>query len=78
MGTAGAGLATFLAVAFGVLAMGTYFVINITFVQLEPSKWRVNLDTWKKLLGIGLPSGGEFIMLSVYTMLVYWLFFLPR
>jgi Na+-driven multidrug efflux pump len=73
MGTAGAGLATFIAVAAGVLALTVYFVGTEKFVQVRLAGLRVHFGVWKRLLSIGLPAGGEFIMLAVYTVLVYWI-----
>jgi putative MATE family efflux protein len=73
MGTAGAGLATLIAVAAGVLALTVYFVGTEKFVQVRFAGVRVHFGVWKRLLSIGLPAGGEFIMLAVYTVLVYWI-----
>lgn len=71
MGTAGAGLATLIAVGAGVAALSFYFVGNAGFVRFTSSMWRPRMDVWKRLLAIGLPSGGEFVMLSIYSALVY-------
>jgi putative MATE family efflux protein len=73
MGAAGAGLATLIAVAAGVLALGLYFVGKEKYVQFRAEGLRVRLAVWKRLLSIGLPAGGEFVMLAVYTGLVYWI-----
>lgn len=73
MGTAGAGLATLIAVGAGVLAMSAYFVSTSTFVRIRLGGWKVRFDVWKRMLSIGLPAGGEFVMIAIYTMLVYWI-----
>lgn len=75
MGTAGAGLATLIAVGAGVAGLAAYFAAGSSakFVRFNfsASAWRPRMDVWKRLLGIGLPSGGEFAMLSIYSALVY-------
>ena len=73
MGTAGAGLATFIALAGGVIALTVYFVSKEQFVQIRFRAWKIRLDVWKRMLAIGLPAGGEFIMIAIYTGLVYWI-----
>ena len=73
MGTAGAGLATFIAVLAGMLALTVYFVGQEKFVRFQIEHWKPRLEIWKRLLAIGLPAGGEFVMLAIYTALVYWI-----
>ena len=71
MGTAGAGLATLLAVLTGLVALAAYFVGSEKFVRIQMAEWTPRWDVWKRMLRIGLPAGGEFVMLSIYTALVY-------
>lgn len=72
MGTAGAGLATMFAVIAGAVALALYFAAKSNFVRFDPAgigRWRG--DVVRRILAIGLPAGGEFAMLGVYTALVY-------
>ena len=73
MGASGAGLATFIAVAAGVLALTLYFVGKEKFVRFRSQALQPHFGVWKRLLSIGLPAGGEFVMIGLYTMLVYWI-----
>jgi len=72
MGAAGAALATTLAIAVGTLALAIYFAKLEHYVKFEPSQWRPKLATWKRILDIGLPSGGEFAFLAVFVAVMYW------
>jgi Na+-driven multidrug efflux pump len=40
-------------------------------LQLEPQHWRPDFGLWRRMLGIGLPSGGEFLLMSVYAFVIY-------
>ncbi|MEP7067653.1 MAG: MATE family efflux transporter [Usitatibacter sp.] len=73
LGVAGAGLATALSVAAGVAVMSIYFVRLEKYVGFDPAHWRPRLATWKKLLDIGLPAGGEFFLIAVFTGIIYWI-----
>lgn len=73
LGTAGAGLATFLAVSAGVIAFGIFFLGTERFVVIDVVAWFwPRFDIWKRMLAIGLPAGGEFVMMGVYNAVVYW------
>lgn len=72
LGVAGAGLASSIAVAFGVLLMLLYFLRLEKFVGFDRSLMRMRLDTWKRILRIGLPPGGEFALMFVYMAVIYW------
>jgi putative MATE family efflux protein len=73
MGVAGAALASTLSVAVGVLVMSIYFVRLEKYVGFDAAQWRPKVATWKKLLDIGLPAGGEFFVIAVFTGVVYWI-----
>jgi putative MATE family efflux protein len=73
LGVAGAGLASSLSVAAGVALMTVYFLRLEKYVGFDVSQWRPRLETWKKLLNIGLPAGGEFLFIGVYTGVIYWI-----
>ncbi|MEM5546866.1 MULTISPECIES: MATE family efflux transporter [Pseudoalteromonas] len=73
MGIAGAGLASTISVVVAVVMLCVYFVKAEKFVTFKVSLWRVDSAIIKRLLGIGLPAGGEFFLMFAYMGLIYWL-----
>ena len=73
LGVAGAGLATSIAIAIGVAMMAYYFVRLEKAVAFDPDMFRPRLETWRRILRIGLPPGGEFALMFVYMGVVYWI-----
>lgn len=71
LGVAGAGLASTIAVAAGTLLLVVYFARLEKYVGFRAAEWRPRLATWKRILDIGLPSGGEFGLMFVYMAIVY-------
>ncbi len=71
LGVAGAGLASTLAVTAGVLLLSVYFFRLEKYVAFHRDLWRPRLATWKQILNIGLPSGGEFGLMFIYTSVIY-------
>jgi len=73
MGVAGAGLASSVSVAVGAVVLAVYFLRLEKYVRFNVSQWRPRTATWLRLLDIGLPAGGEFALLGVYSALIYWI-----
>ena len=73
LGVMGAGLASTISIGVGVLMLTGYFFKYEKYVSFQPLLWRPRLDIWRKMLDIGLPAGGEMLILFVYFSLVYWL-----
>jgi putative MATE family efflux protein len=71
-GVAGAGLATTLAIAIGVVFLWVYFQRLEHFVALDSKQWKPDFATWKRILNIGLPAGGEMLMIFVVIAAAYW------
>jgi putative MATE family efflux protein len=71
LGTAGAGLASSIAVAFGVVCLWIYFVRLEHYVALHPREWRPHWGLIGRILNIGLPAGGEFLMMFVILGVIY-------
>jgi putative MATE family efflux protein len=71
MGVAGAGLASTLSIAVGVVVLFLYFERLEKYVAVHPAQWRPRTETWRRLLGIGLPSGGEFLLMFVNLSVIY-------
>ena len=71
-GVAGAGLASTLSIAVGVVLLVWYFLRLEKYVGFHSSMWRPQLESWKRLLNIGLPAGGEFALMFVFAAICYW------
>jgi putative MATE family efflux protein len=71
MGVAGAALSTLVAVAVGVVWLGSYFIRPSQYLHYRFSDWRPQLATWRSMLKIGLPAGAEFGLTAVYLFIVY-------
>src|SRR5690606_23538997 len=72
LGVAGAGLASSISVAAGVAMLTFYFVKLERYVFFVPALWRPDLATWKRMLNVGVPAGGEFALMFIYMGVVYW------
>jgi putative MATE family efflux protein len=72
MGVAGAGLASSIAVLAGVIMLWLYFARLEKYVSFHPEQWQPRIEVWKRMLTIGLPAGGEFALLFLYTAITYW------
>jgi putative MATE family efflux protein len=72
LGIAGAGLATSLSVAFGIVLMLFYFIKLEKFVAFDATLFRAQPAVWKRILVIGLPPGGEFALMFIYLGVIYW------
>lgn len=73
LGVAGAGLASTIAVAAGVLMLLGYFVKLEHYVRFDRAQFRPRLETWVRMLRIGIPAGGEFALMFVSIATIYWL-----
>jgi putative MATE family efflux protein len=71
LGVAGAGLASTIAIAFGVLLLALYFVKLEKFVRFDATLAAPQPVQWKRILRIGLPAGGEFALMFVYMAVIY-------
>jgi putative MATE family efflux protein len=72
LGVAGAGLASTIAVAIGVTMMWVYFYRYEHYVAINSALWRPQPAQWKRILGIGLPAGGEFAIIFVNMAVIYY------
>lgn len=71
MGVAGAALASFVAIGAGCLAFTAYFRRAASPLRFRAADWRPQPRLWADMLHIGLPAGGEFVLMTVYLVLVY-------
>lgn len=72
LGVAGAGLASSIAVALGTLLLWVYFARLEHYVQLDPRDWAPRLREWRRICAVGLPAGGEFLVLFMISAVIYW------
>jgi len=72
LGVAGAGISTTISVAVAVVLMTVYFKRRERYVVFDASMVRPRLSAWKRILGVGLPPGGEFALMFVYMAIIYW------
>lgn len=72
LGVLGAGLASTIAIAVGVVGLGLYFGKLESYVAFDLTQWRPRLDAWQRILKIGLPAGGEFGLMFVFNAVIYW------
>src|SRR5262247_68509 len=71
LGVTGAALATFISILIADVLMVTYFEKKYHYVRFQFPLFRPQTKIWKRMLGIGVPAGAEFLLIFVYIMLVY-------
>ena len=49
-----------------------YFARLEKYVRVDSSLWKPNFSTWKRMLNLGLPAGGEFMMMFLVVGIIYW------
>jgi putative MATE family efflux protein len=72
LGVLGAGLATSISVAIGVAILIAYFIRLEHYVYFDRALWRPQLGTWKRMFNLGLPAGGEFMLMFLIVGVIYW------
>ena len=73
LGVAGAALASTLSITAAVAMLSVYFLLMEKYVAFDLTQWRPHWQTWRRMLNIGVPVGGEFGLIAVYTALIYWI-----
>jgi len=72
LGVKGAALASSISITVGVIMLLVYFMRLEHYVRVDTALWRPSFQTWKRMLNIGLPAGGEFIIMFLVVGVVYW------
>jgi len=72
LGVAGAGLASSVSIAVGIVLLAWYFVRLEKYVGFDAHLWHPQLKVWKRMLEVGLPAGGEFALMFIYMGVIYW------
>ena len=73
LGVAGAAYSTLIALSAGVAATAIYIRTSGHYIAFDFPQWKPRLDVWKRMLNIGLPAGGEFMLMAFYGAVVYWI-----
>ena len=71
MGVRGAGLASTLSAFAAVSMMAIYFARLERYVNFDASLLRPHAGVLRRMLGIGMPAGAEFILLFIYMAVIY-------
>ena len=71
LGVAGAGLATFISILIAEILMVIYFQKKYHYLRFRLPLLSPQIATWKRMLGIGVPAGAEFVLLFAYIAIVY-------
>jgi putative MATE family efflux protein len=71
MGVVGTSIATFVSVAVGTVAMVWYFTAQDAYLRLSAFTVRPDVRRWAAMLKIGVPAGLEFLLMTVYLLVVY-------
>lgn len=70
-GVSGAAMASFFAILFGLAGMTAYFEHERSHLRIRFEQWPPRMKLWSGILKIGLPAGGEFVLIALYLMIVY-------
>jgi putative MATE family efflux protein len=71
MGVTGAALSTFVAVVLGFVLLVGYFVRADGYITFDRAAWAPDVKIWKRMMAVGAPAGGEFLLISLHMILVY-------
>src|SRR5437899_406542 len=71
LGVTGAALATFISILVADVLLILYFERSYHYLRFRFAQFRPQTRIWNNLLRIGLPAGAEFILISVYIIIVY-------
>jgi putative MATE family efflux protein len=71
LGVRGAALASVIAIACGGAAAIVYVQRRSSPLRIRLHDWRPRPALWWGVLKIGLPAGGEFVLIAVYATIVY-------
>ncbi len=71
LGVMGAGLASSISVTVGIAILLFYFIKQEKYVRFDTTQFKPDLPVWKRMLDIGLPAGGEMLLMFVYFAVIY-------
>lgn len=71
LGVMGAGLASSISVTVGIVILVYYFLTQEKYVQFDKAQFSPDFAVWRRMLDIGLPAGGEMLLMFVYFAVIY-------
>jgi putative MATE family efflux protein len=71
LGVAGAAISTLIASIVAVIWMTTYYFRKDAYLKFDASLTKPDFAIWRKMLGIGFPTGLEFGISALYMLIVY-------
>ncbi len=72
LGVKGAALASSISISVGAILLLIYFARLEKYVHVDRALWKPNFATWKRMFNLGLPAGGEFMMMFLVVGIIYW------
>ncbi|HVF40797.1 MAG TPA: MATE family efflux transporter [Gemmatimonadaceae bacterium] len=70
-GVAGAAISSLIAIIIAIIWLAKYFLPADAYLRFVTADWGPRVHMWKKMLGIGLPAGFDFIITAIYLVIVY-------
>lgn len=70
-GVAGAAISSLISIVVAIVWLLFYFVAKDSFLRFVRAEQAPRVAIWKKMLGVGLPSGVEFGIMGLYLVIVY-------
>ncbi|MCA9587144.1 MAG: MATE family efflux transporter [Myxococcales bacterium] len=71
LGVAGASIATLVSTAAAIVGLVVYLARGDTFLRVKVSEWWPDLSVWRRMVGIGLPAGTEFLLMTLIFGVIY-------
>ena len=71
LGVAGAALSTLVATVAAVLGLAIYLARGGSSLRVRFADWKPDFAVWRRMLNIGLPSGTEFLLVSLNMGVIY-------
>lgn len=72
VGVAGAGFASTISIAVGLLMISVYFLRYEIYLKCNIKSMLPHFNMWKRLLVIGLPAGIELLLIFISMGVIYW------
>lgn len=72
MGVAGAALASTISVVLATILLWWYFFRSDRYVTINASQLPLRWRPCKRILGIGIPTGMEFVLMFTYIAMIHW------
>ena len=72
LGVKGAGLATSISIVAGTLFLGAYFHRSQRYITANRQLMRPQIKQWRRILTVGLPIGGEVMLMFLSAAAVYY------